>query len=128
MREIKFKAKREDNEEWIIGDLFRGYTKSTDYKEVGYSIAIMNKDQHFNSFEVLPETVCQYIGINDMDGNEYSIGDKGIFPNGDKFILKSEEWLEVFAEWVGEPECEDQTRDLYRIRNAKITGNIHDKK
>ena len=53
----------------------------------------------------------------------YYIGDIGEFDNGDIFILKMEEWLEVYVEWIGEPNCEDQSRDLYRISEAKIIGN-----
>jgi len=70
--------------------------------------------------------ICQYTGLTDSNGKEYYIGDIAEFDNGDRFVLRMEDWLEVFADWVGDPECEDQTRDLYRISNAKIIGNIHE--
>ena len=34
----------------------------------------------------------------------------------------------IAIEWIGEPECEDQTRDLYRIEKARIIGNKYEKR
>ena len=70
----------------------------------------------------------QFTGIKDKKEIEYYIGDIGQFENGDKFKLEMEEWLEVFVVWIGDPECEDQARDLYRIENAEIIGNIYENK
>ena len=69
----------------------------------------------------------QFIGLQDSSGQDFYIGDIAEFDNGDKFVLKMEDWMEVYVEWIGEPECSDQARDLYRISNAKIIGNIHEK-
>ncbi|MEE9573626.1 MAG: hypothetical protein V3W20_11300 [Candidatus Neomarinimicrobiota bacterium] len=69
----------------------------------------------------------QSLGLTSSNDQEWYVGDMGEFPNGDKFILKMENWLEIFADWIGDPECEDQTRDLYRIERAKKIGTIHDK-
>ncbi len=69
--------------------------------------------------------VYQFTGLQDKNGIDYYLGDIGEFSNGDKFYLAMEGWLEVYIEWIGQPECEDQGRDLYRIGNAKIIGNIH---
>lgn len=76
--------------------------------------------------EINPETLGQYTGMKDCEGKEYFIGDIGEFENGDRFVLKMEDWLEVYVDWIGEPECEDQARDLYRIKRGKIIGNIHE--
>jgi hypothetical protein len=35
------------------------------------------------------------------------------------------EWLEVSINWIDEPECEDQIKDLYRISESNIVGNIY---
>jgi len=67
----------------------------------------------------------QFTGLTDKNGIDYYLGDIGEFSNGDKFYLAMEGWLEVYIEWIGQPECYDQGRDLYRIVNAKIIGNIH---
>ena len=68
--------------------------------------------------------LMQFIGLTDNTGKDYYIGDIGEFENGDKFCLEMESWLEVYG-WMGNPQCEDQARDLYRISNAKIIGNCH---
>jgi hypothetical protein len=66
-----------------------------------------------------------FIGLQDNHDVDFYVGDIGEFTNGDRFIVKIEDWLEVYIDWIGEPEFEDQARDLYRIGNAKIIGNIH---
>lgn len=61
MNEIKFKGKRSDNGEWVYRDLLNccdGGTKK---------IAVVN-DEDF--FEVDPETVAQFVGKRDKNGNE----------------------------------------------------------
>jgi hypothetical protein len=74
---------------------------------------------------VIPETVGQFTGLQDKNCVDFYVGDVGEFTNGDRFIVKIESWLEIYIDWIGEPECEDQARDLYRISNAKIIGTIH---
>ena len=69
--------------------------------------------------------LMQYIGLQDKNGGDFCVGDIGEFSNGDRFIIAMEEWLEVSIQWIGEPECEDQARDLPRISKATIIGNIH---
>ena len=66
-----------------------------------------------------------WIGLNDKNGKEIHEGDIMEFDNGDRFYIDSEAWLEFFVCWIGEPECEDQARDLYRIEKAKIIGDIY---
>lgn len=84
------------------------------------------KSWHFNWLEAVTHIFMQYTGLLDKNNKEYYIGDIGRFDNGDTFHLSLEEWLEVVIVWIGDPECEDQARDLYRIENAKIIGNIYE--
>lgn len=59
MREILFRAKRTDNDEWIEGDLLQylGWGK----------VYIVQHYKGAGGQEVIPETVGQYTGVKDMN-------------------------------------------------------------
>ena len=63
---LKFKAKRLDNGEWVCGYF---------YEENGNTYIIENrqKESMLNrnvTYEVDPSTVCQFTGLTDCEGNE----------------------------------------------------------
>ncbi len=39
--------------------------------------------------------------------------------------MKIERWLECFGDWIGDPKCEGQLRDMYRAEKSKIIGNMY---
>ena len=70
-REIKFKAKRLDNGEWVCGYF---------YEENGNTYIIENrqKESMLNrnvTHQVESKTVCQFTGMKDSEGNEIWEGD-----------------------------------------------------
>ena len=69
MREILFKAKRIDNGEWVEGNYI---TDEQDKKKayIGYIFGVINEMiEDFDIAEVIPETLCQYTGLKDKNGN-----------------------------------------------------------
>lgn len=62
MREILFKAKRIDNGEWVIGDLSHHKTGKIFIKPLNGSAS--------SSCEVDKDTICQYTGLNDKNGQK----------------------------------------------------------
>ena len=67
---IKFKAKRLDNGEWIIGNFVVMKIPALSKTTIGI-VAAGGATLH----EVDPSTVCQFTGLKDCEGNEVWEGD-----------------------------------------------------
>lgn len=128
MNTIKFRGKYIDGQkdrhgEWIYGT--PGYNDGNTY---------INQDGRlYSALRVDPKTICQFVGILDNKhteefpaGEELYHHDICEFDNGDKFVIKCEDHLEYYVEWIGEPECEDQARDFYRVSTSIKIGNVFD--
>lgn len=86
MEEIKFRAKRKDNGQWIYGFFYEKpqplqCIASEDDKPEKRECYILfpgfadwNMPRQLHQVEVVPETVSQYIGIRDINGKEVYCG------------------------------------------------------
>lgn len=68
MREILFKAKRMDNGEWVEGSCVNVSNKHF-YIFTG-KLDISNGYLDFEKYSINPETLCQYTGLTDKNGNK----------------------------------------------------------
>lgn len=128
MRQIKFKAKRLDNGEWIIGSFvvmkIPALSKTT--------ISIVAADGA-TLHEIDPSTVCQFTGLKDCKGREVWEGD--ILQDVDDYNIK---YVVTFNEgaffarkvglYTGIPlhECVGSLGNDV-ITYAKVVGNKFDK-
>lgn len=70
MREILFKAKRKDNGEWVEGNLITN-ERNENQKYIGYIFDERNGViEDFDLVEVIPDTLCQYTGLTDKNGQK----------------------------------------------------------
>ena len=122
-REILFKAKRVDNNEWVEGDLINGEpTLILNHGE--YS------DGNYREFNIHPETVCQFTGLLDKNGNKIFEGDIINFScaiNGG-FVDSVVEYDSIDGAWsINWDRKSNRVHYFFNeIEECEITSNIHD--
>lgn len=120
MREILFKALTKDTKQWVEGDLlqdvfFSGFEKHPE-------TVIVTK--HSGRFEVDPETVCEYSGLNIEDKRVFE-NDKISFSYYEKTYTGYVIFIEgAFCVWCDI--CAPYLDDVIFRHNAKIIGNVYD--
>ena len=113
MREILFKGKRVDNGEWTEGYFFKSWNKV-------FLLWGMTGDCP-NMEEVKPETVGQFTGLCDKNGNKIFEGDIVESPNGTQGFI---EWQNAECAFLVNIGDDWQTMDDCPY---EVVGNIYDK-
>ena len=118
---IKFKAKRLDNGEWVKGDL----VQSTSYVGISYP------SDEFSDVPIVhrvdPSTVCQFTGLKDKEGMDIFEGD--LLYDEDSGMVSAIKWKRNICGYVYEKAGAFATMRVFSNHTCflKVIGNKFDR-
>lgn len=121
-REILFKAKRKDNGKWVEG--YYVYCRKRHYILPVLNKAIGFDEREDEWIEIDPDTICQYTGLTDKNGNKIWGNDILKLPGEDGYFTC--EWEGDTARFVFNGDGLTVDFDNYWAYEVEVTENIFD--
>lgn len=126
MRQIKFRGKRNDQDEWVFGDLIE--------ENGGDTYIVQANIIQWKQFEADPDTVSQFTGLTDRNGKEIYEGDivKVVDSDNEVDPLDSDTgigeviFLVESGLWYISSTIHNGLFDINDSYYIEIIGNIHD--
>lgn len=122
MREILFRGKRKNNGKWAYGYL---YIRNDGQYEISFYSKYFDSERF--TYDVIPETVGQYIGLTDKNGKKIFEGD--IVERlwlGEKHIYRIYYDSDISSFIGADIDCQGFTTFNYDSCEFEVIGNIYD--